>query len=223
MKNGPWDKWYQNINGQEQYIPKSNQLHAARLAYKRYLLAENEDIMQALRAVEAYLENYPTKRKTTELLEQRGYKELLQTFLQPEDENLRRWTYAQFEQNPYNPEKKIHHIFPGLSVRSKSEELIATQLHVNRIPFRYECALRLGRRTVYPDFTIRHPKTGETFYWEHLGLMDNPEYSQHACNKINRYADAGIHLYRQLLVTSETKQQPLTYSEVSKVIRDYFL
>ena len=36
------------------------------------------------------------------------------------------------------------------------------------IPFRYECALTLGNTTVYPDFTIMHPNTGELIYREHL-------------------------------------------------------
>lgn len=35
--------------------------------------------------------------------------------------------------------------------------------------FRYECLLKLGDSAYYPDFTIKHPKTGKTYYWEHFG------------------------------------------------------
>jgi len=60
--------------------------------------------------------------------------------------------------------------------RYKSEVFIDMALFTNNIPFRYECALELGHSTLYPDFTIRHPKTGEICYWEHFGLMDDPSY-----------------------------------------------
>lgn len=223
IENGRWDKWYENTHGREQYIPKTNQLLAARLAYKRYLVARNEDLARELSAVEAYLGKYPKTSKAEALLVKRGYGKLLQTFWKPQDEELKGWMKASFQQNPYKPEHKIHHVYPGLSVRSKSEAMIATQLHINRIPFRYECALYLDKKPVYPDFTIRHPKTGETYFWEHLGLLDNPAYCRRAVDKIYAYAQAEIYLNRELILTVETKDQPFTIHEINRVIRDKFL
>ncbi|MFQ8777759.1 MAG: hypothetical protein ACLR78_10425 [Roseburia sp.] len=63
-------------------------------------------------------------------------------------------------------------------MRSKSEAMIAMLLHLNAIPYRYECALSLGGVTLFPDFTIRHPVTGVLYYWEHFGLMDDPAYAK---------------------------------------------
>ena len=58
--------------------------------------------------------------------------------------------------------------------------MIAMLLHLNAIPYRYECALSLGGVTLFPDFTIRHPGTGALYYWEHFGLMDDPAYAKNA-------------------------------------------
>ena len=70
-------------------------------------------------------------------------------------------------------------------MRSKSEAMIAMNLYVQKIPYRYECELKLGSITLFPDFTIRHPETGEIFYWEHFGMMDKSEYVKNASDKIS--------------------------------------
>ena len=223
VKNGSWVKWYQNIEGNCIYIPKSNQLHAARLAYKRYLLAEIQELQQKLEAVEAYLQKYPQKTPTQDLLNNPAYQPLLQVFLRPEDQVLQTWAQAPFDQNPYRPEGKIHPVSSHLSVRSKSEAMIASRLQIHRIPFRYECVLYINGRPVYPDFTIRHPETGELYYWEHLGLLEDPAYSQRAGEKITLYASGGIYINRNLILTDETRKNPLSISEIDNVIEDYFL
>lgn len=83
-------------------------------------------------------------------------------------------------ENPVHPEHLKHPCLSGHLVRSKSELLIDQALFTHQIPFRYECALKLNDLTLYPDFTIRHPETGQFFYWEHFGMMDSPTYSQNA-------------------------------------------
>ncbi len=223
VEDGKWDKWYHKIDGKEKYIPKTNQLHAARLAYKRYVIAEKHDLQQELSAVDAFLHKYPKQYETQALLNRRSYQPLLKVFLSPRDQTLKQWAEEPYEQNPYKPEGKIHLIYPGLSVRSKAEAMIASRLHSHKIPFRYECVLYLGGRPVYPDFTIRHPETGETYYWEHMGLLEDPTYSQRAGEKITRYAKAGFYINRSLIITDETRSAPLSLGEIDKVILDYFL
>ena len=90
----------------------------------------------------------------------------------PIEKELAEWQSASYEKNPNHPENLKIQSISGNWVRSKSEALIDMILYVNKIPFRYECGLQLGSRLMYPDFTIRHPKTGEFYYWEHFGLMD---------------------------------------------------
>lgn len=65
-------------------------------------------------------------------------------------------------------------------------------LLTNKIPFRYECELQLEETTLYPDFTLRHPLTGQVFYWEHFGMMDNPNYCRNATTKLQLYFSHGI-------------------------------
>ena len=73
------------------------------------------------------------------------------------------------------------------------------------------------------DFTIRHPLTGKLYYWEHFGMMDNPEYVSHACQKIKLYCDCGFIPSINLLLTFETRECPLGIDPIEKIMREYFL
>ncbi len=73
------------------------------------------------------------------------------------------------------------------------------------------------------DFTIRHPKTKDFFYWEHFGMMDSPAYSQNAFNKLQLYNAHGIIPTINLITTYETKDQPLNSQYVQHLIEHYFL
>ena len=91
-------------------------------------------------------------------------------------EELEKWASEPYEMNPKYPENKTIRAINGLMVRSKSEAFIVMLLVTYHIPFRYECKLELDGQIIYPDFTIRHPVTGETFYWEHAGMLEDPKY-----------------------------------------------
>lgn len=108
-----------------------------------------------------------------------------------------------------------HTAFPG-----KAENMF---LYTHQIPFRYECALYLGESVIFPDFTIRHPHTGETYYWEHFGLADDPRYCKSVCTKLQLYMSNGIIPSIHLITTYETKEHPLSSETVNKMIQDYFL
>ena len=100
--------------------------------------------------------------------------------------------------------------------------MIAMLLHLNAIPYRYECALSLGGVTLFPDFTIRHPGTGALYYWEHFGLMDDPAYAKNAGSKLSLYAANGIIPSVHLITTYETKAYPLN-AGIEHLISYYFL
>ena len=101
--------------------------------------------------------------------------------------------------------------------------MIDMLLHTNRIPFRYECALQLGEITIYPDFTIRHPRTGNFYYWEHFGMMDHPAYSKKVSSKLDLYISNKIIPSVQLITTYETQDHPLSSDWINKLIEHYFL
>lgn len=93
----------------------------------------------------------------------------------------------------------------GIRVRSKSEKIIADYFESAGIAYKYECPLILNPfGTIYPDFTVLSKKTGKEIYWEHEGLMDNPEYAKSAVKKIELYEKNGIFPGENLILTFET-------------------
>ena len=108
-------------------------------------------------------------------------------------------------------------------MRSKSESLIAMNLYIQKVPYRYECELKLGSITLYPDFTLRHPSTGKIFYWEHFGIMDTPEYQKNAVDKVSLYMRHGIYPQDRLIITYETKEHPLDTNHIQQLIEFNFL
>lgn len=87
----------------------------------------------------------------------------------------------------------IHRTERGELVRSNSELVIADKLHARGIDYAYEQPLQLSDgRNRYPDFTIDDHARGVTFYWEHLGLLDDPGYRKRWERKRAEYAAAGI-------------------------------
>jgi len=84
-------------------------------------------------------------------------------------------------------------------VRSKSEVIITNMLVSEEIPFEYETPLYAKDGTMYlPDFTVTFK--GETYYWEHVGMLDNPGYKAHWEKKQKWYEE---NFPGKLLVTYE--------------------
>lgn len=224
-KNQSRCKWYQSDGHNKVYIPKSNRLLAEQLSVKKYLSLLLEDLKNEQRAIEFYLRHHKTNVGRAEklLTDTSEYQNLLKPYFTPLSQELSDWIHAPYEHNLLYPEQLIHKSISGNFLRSKSEAIIDMLLFVNKIPFRYECSLVLGEVTLYPDFTIRHPHNGTTFYWEHFGLIDNASYSANAFSKLQLYATHKIYPSIQLITTYETKEHPLTTDTVEKIISDFFL
>ncbi|MBI2317805.1 MAG: hypothetical protein HYY28_01735 [Betaproteobacteria bacterium] len=52
--------------------------------------------------------------------------------------------------------------------------------------------LRRSSRVRYPDFTIADHASGVTYYWEHLGMLDDPAYRARWERKRAEYLAAGM-------------------------------
>ena len=189
------------------------------------LQARLKELLQEQRAIDFYLRHHNSDAGYAEhlLSENSLYSELLSPYFTPESQELQKWMAQPYESNPAYPEQRIHKTRAGIFVRSKSEALIAMLLYMNKIPFRYECALSLGNVAVFPDFTIRHPHTGQFFYWEHFGMMDSSVYAKNAFSKLQLYTEHGIVPSIQLLTTYETKEHPLDSAAAENLIKSYFL
>jgi hypothetical protein len=95
----------------------------------------------------------------------------------------------------------IHRTERGDLVRSKSELVIADKLHARGIEYAYEQPLTVSEgRVRYPDFTIADHARGVTFYWEHLGLLEDPGYRARWELKRAEYVSRGSSLGRRVAV-----------------------
>lgn len=216
VKQQDHTKWF-SCNGQRRsYIPKNQCSLAAQLALRKYLTEKQKDLEAELAPIQAYLNKY-TKPQADRLLEDAEYQKLILP------DELQQWAQAPYPKNPKYPEHKIYQVQDDLWVRSKSEAMIATQLLVHQIPFRYECPLELTNATYYPDFTLRHPKTGEIFYWEHAGLLTQDAYKNNIANKLQNYIYDGILPGVQLIITTETVGKPLSPAIIDETLLTYFI
>lgn len=223
VQNGKYQKWFQSNGHTQTYIPQNDRALAEKLALKKFLNAQLEDVEKEMRAISFYLRHYPKSRHTEAILSEASpCAELLKPGLMPLSKPLSDWMHEPYERNLYRPEQLIYKCIGGITVRSKSESMIVTALTAHQIPFRYECALQLGEKIIFPDFTIRHPQTGKVYYYEHFGLMDNANYAKNACNKIQLYISHNIIPTIHLITTYETKERPLTSEMIEKVIEQYF-
>jgi ATP-dependent exoDNAse (exonuclease V) alpha subunit len=107
----------------------------------------------------------------------------------------------------YYAEHLIHRAPPssqhpnGILVRSKSEVIVAGALSKLGISYEYEQKLpSKGDPNDFrlPDFTVSYE--GDTFYWEHLGMLSVPSYKEAWERKRQWYEDNG---FLDRVITSE--------------------
>ena len=110
----------------------------------------------------------------------------------------------------------------GIRVRSKSELIIANMLEKNRIPYRYEYPLKLGKKELMrPDFTCLNLRTRKEYIWEHFGMMDNIAYANKNVAKIQEYARNGYVQGKNLIMSFESSQHALSSAVVAQLIGEY--
>ena len=71
---------------------------------------------------------------------------------------------------------------------------------------------------IYPDFTIINTQTGKLTYWEHVGLMSNPEYVSDFVWKNNLYYENHLLPGTDVLFTFETEDHPLEIRMIKNMI-----
>ncbi len=224
-KNGNYTKWYVSKNKKAKYIPKSKRSYAQKLAKKKYYTEKLDTLTKEQQAIAQYLQLHSniSEAESSSILLQPGYIELLTPFFKPTSEKVIEWAQEAYDKNPKHSEQLTIKTNSGNMVRSKSEAFIDMLLYANKIPFRYECALTLGNTTYYPDYTIMHPKSGNIFYWEHFGMMDDSIYAGKTFSKLHTYAKHGIIPSINLITTYETQKHPLDLDTVQTLIERYFL
>ena len=112
----------------------------------------------------------------------------------------------------------------GEEFKSKAEHLHDRIYREFDLPHVYEPKLYLeGFGWVKPDFVVLNRRTRQTFYHEHFGMMDNPEYCARALSKLNAYHRNGYYEGENLLITMESSLHPMDPGEVDVLFRNSLL
>ena len=77
--------------------------------------------------------------------------------------------------------------------------------------------------TIHPDFTVLNVRKRKEYLWEHLGMMDDPEYSKSALERIRQYEKQGFYPGDKLIITHETSENPLPTRLIDDIISHYLL
>lgn len=113
------------------------------------------------------------------------------------------------------------------AVRSKSEVIIADLLDSHDIDYTYEEKLDIDGVIKYPDFTIHDDDMGIDYYWEHCGMMQNPNYVRRWKRKLQWYKDNDILPYEDgggdngtLIVTYDSKKGGISSKDIDDLISE---
>jgi len=205
-------------------LKKSERPLVRELLKKEWVMEQSQDLRRKRDSIELYLRQTRSIRKR-DIAQSDARKHAAQELFGMEFPEMRaiRWAEEDFPTNTQNPEDRRIPIANGQRVRSKSEQLIADSLRANQIPFRYECGLELGSSTIFPDFTIMHPRTGKIFIWEHFGMIGDLNYRKNTFKKLDRYWSFGYFPSDNLIMTFEDQNHALTPRTVNAIINEYFL
>ncbi len=225
-KNGKGKSYrhYIELDGKRHSLPMSQKALIVQLARKNILKKMLQDAQREKEAIESYLKKHRDGDSVTEYLAKEPYiEELVRPLFQIRDERLQKWAEADYPSTAGHTESLIHKGPRGQKFRSKSEAQIANALYKNKIAYRYEMDHTINGITYHIDFTICHPKTGETYYWEHLGMIDSESYNHRFAGKLADYESDGIFPGINLILTYESRKFPLSISMIDEIIEEWFL
>lgn len=205
------------------YIPHSNFELVQQLAQKDYLTKISFTADAELKAIEKYFSALPPNQvEDIYKLMSPERQSLITPLWESDADFVKNWTSIKYQGKYFDEHLPALFTSKGERVRSKSEIIIADALARESIPYRYEFPLHLPKiGTIYPDFTVLNVRERKEIYWEHLGLMDDPEYVEKAIKKIISYEQNGIFQGEQLILTYETKLQPINQNLVQHLIHHH--
>ena len=64
---------------------------------------------------------------------------------------------------------------------------------------------------------------GNDWYWKHLGAMDNYKYRNDNYLRLKDLNDIGIIQWKNIIITTETEDNPLDVRWVDEIIKYYLL
>ena len=204
------------------YLSASNDRLIRGLAQKRYdeqvLAAVNKEI-EVLTAFAKLLPKAAPEEIYDKLSQERRV--LVEPVVETDESFISRWKSVPYKGKDFSPDAPVLLTDLGERVRSKSELIIAQILNMEGVPYRYEYPVVLDNGLVYPDFTVLNIRHRREIYWEHLGMLDDPEYTEKALRKISGYMQRGIFLGHNLILSAETKAVPISTERIRSIINYY--
>ena len=107
--------------------------------------------------------------------------------------------------------------------RSKSEALEAEMIAATGLRFKYEPAMIVGGRTVYPDFVVDRYWRMDIGIVEHHGLIDRPDYRAKKLEDLKILMDCGYYPGIHLLILSESRKDGFDAALTRKLIEAFCL
>lgn len=225
-KNGDRTQYYQRINPKDisgKYIREKDLCLAGKLAQKDYDQRVLKAVEKELGAIQKYLAGYP--KVNVEQIYEKFHEErqkLVVPIEDTEEQYVQKWQSISYQGKEFQEEVPEFYTAKGERVRSKSEVIIADLLSREGIPYHYEKPVWLtGLGEVHPDFTVLDVKRRREIYWEHLGMMDDALYAEKALRKIAAYEQNEFYMGESLIVTYETKKNPINQKHLLQIIRHY--
>lgn len=209
------------------YIPKDKIRFIKRLAQKDYDGALLKELERQLSLIEKFMQEY-AKCDALKVFE-RLHKNRRQFVLpvQFSDEQYAvRWLALPYKGKSFREGEPEFLTSRGERVRSKSEMIIADILAKNNIPYKYELPQQMKAAggkliPVYPDFTCVNLRTRQEFLWEHLGRMDDSDYSMKTVMKLRTYSKNDFIPGKNLILTMECDGIPLDRKEVETLVKTF--
>ena len=139
-------------------------------------------------------------------------------------QKLERWMEELYIGRKFDEDASVIMTDKGIRVRSKSQKIMADYFDSIGLVYKYECPLHLKPYgTIYPDFTFLSRRTGKEVYWEHEGMLDNPEYAREAVKKIELYEMNGIFPGEDLFLTYETSTTVINTALMKNLTKRHLL
>ena len=221
-------RFYTGSGKEKKYLRKEKKTLISDLAQRGYYEQLEKALAREVKVLSAFLDRFtPDEYAMVYQRLSEDRKKLVIPFYETDEHFIASWKAEQelnykFRINSYEIPGELR-TKGGERVRSKSEKIIADALYDHGIPYYYELPLRIRNNLFYPDFTALNVKTRKTWYWEHLGLADSPEYMEKAVIKLDLYRKEGIWPGDGLIQSFESAKHPLSTDAIEKSIEKNLL
>lgn len=240
IKNGPKgalvvssrksrSEYYQRKEGKCTYISNKNQELIKSLAQMDYQRKTIQTCKNEIKFLTKLIHKYKAKgsrginTSNTYFTQSKKRQNLTTPVTYSNKMYIENWEQKEYQPKRLYKDQVTYQTQKGEIVRSKSELIIANILKENNIPYHYEYPFETPQGTFHPDFLCLNVRTRQEFYWEHFGMMDDPEYLKTTLQKLNTLSENNLIPGKNLITTFEASDTPISASYVQKLIDEFLV